>query len=126
MRRLVRHAGNAAAGIEIDAVEDLEALREAVFAGDVGAQPAVELVADADPGEGARAEILAEEDGRRLVGARELAVAVGADADVAAQVPAPADVDRRRRIMHLRRRRGEIGRERGSGRDGREYARQSE
>jgi len=104
---------------------DLEALREAVFAGHVGAQPAVELIADADAGKRARAEILAEEHGRRLIGARELAVVVGADADVAAQVPA-AELDRRRRIMDRRRRREEIGRERRCGRDRRENARQSE
>ena len=98
LRRLVGHAGNAGAGIEVDAIVDLEALREAVFARDVGAQPAVELIADADAGKRARAEILAEEHRRRLIGARELAVVVGADADVAAQVPA-AELDRRRRIM---------------------------
>jgi hypothetical protein len=76
---LVGGAAQSTAGVEVDAVEGFEALREAVLAGDVGAQPAVELVADADARERARAEVLVVELRRGQVGARELAIAVVAD-----------------------------------------------
>src|SRR4051812_18918252 len=70
---LVRHAAKAVAGVEIDAVDGLDVRGEAVLAGDVGAEPAVKLVADAAPCKGAAAKIFLDELHRGLIGARELA-----------------------------------------------------
>jgi len=93
----------------------------AVFAGDVEAQPAIELIADAEAENRRVLYFLLvdgpacrpDERGIRLAMIERLEV-LDADPDVTAQIPAARLDDRRmRRLIHHWRRRGQIGGEGG-------------
>jgi hypothetical protein len=95
----------------------------AIFAGQVEAQPIIELIAEAPADDRRVADRLLVEGRRRhhhcwIIECRaQPAQLIDAHANEAAQIPA-AEIDRRRRGLHHRRRRQQVG-----GRGGARYAR---
>jgi hypothetical protein len=102
--------GETATGVEHEEVLALEGDLGAVFTGDVGTEPAVELITDTDaeqhPAVEAMAKLVPHRGGRQRVVRIDVQLAVGGvgHADVAAQIPAAEILHRGRRISHRRRR----------------------